>query len=173
MWWGPAGVVSPTLESVSSSSVLVTWSTPRQPNGRITQYVIQRRQVSDNVVSDAVTVVLLHVDDFVAQTHEYMDESPSLRPHTEYQYNVAAQTSAGLTTDHTLTTHWPVLDWRTVHGATSSHVLLVSNSDCCSVSGRATYDITAHYALSTQQTTRTTSSCNASQLRASLVHVNR
>jgi len=94
---GPAGVLSPTLQSLSSSSVLVTWSTPRQPNGLITQYIIQRRQVSDNVVSVAVTVTLLQVDDYVTQTHEYIDKSPTLRAYTEYEYRVAAQTSAGLT----------------------------------------------------------------------------
>ena len=71
---------------------LVTWSTPHQPNGIITQYIIERRLITS---TDTVTVVELvpAVDDL----HQHLDESTSLEPHTQYEYRLAAQTSAGLT----------------------------------------------------------------------------
>jgi len=96
-------VAAPSLESISSSSVLVSWSAPRRPNGIITQYVIERRLFTDSFTSAPVTVttasprgqVYLYLD--TKQVYQYVDDSPSLTPFTRYQYRVAAQTIAGLT----------------------------------------------------------------------------
>jgi len=92
----PEAVASPVVESVSSSSVLVSWSAPDQPNGVITQYLLERRLVlDDGSSSDPVTITAVTSDD--NNYYEYLDRSTTLRPHTTYEYRVAAQTSAGLT----------------------------------------------------------------------------
>ena len=94
----PDSVTSPSLESISSSSVLVSWSTPAQPNGIITQFIVQRRPVVDSSESGAsLTVAVVRRVDHSIRTYDYLDESVELRPFTVYEYRVAAQTIAGLT----------------------------------------------------------------------------
>ena len=93
----PDAVARPSLESISSSAVKVSWSAPRQPNGIITRYLVERRLILDDGASaDPVTVTVVVVPPY-RENYEYLDESVSLRPHTTYEYRVAAQTSAGLT----------------------------------------------------------------------------
>ena len=109
LYTAPDAVASPVVESVSSSSVLVSWSAPDQPNGLVTQYLVERRLIlEDRTPSEPVTVTVVVVPPYrhnyeylvvppSRHNYEYLDVSTSLRPHTNYEYRVAAQTDAGLT----------------------------------------------------------------------------
>ena len=94
-------VDSPNVESLASSSVLVSWSSPRQHIGDVRLYVIQRRRVREDSASEPVdvTVQTTTPDDDLNQTYRHIDESSALWPFTVYEYRVAVQTSAaaGLT----------------------------------------------------------------------------
>ena len=93
MWSAPDEVERPRLSALSSSSVLVSWSKPQRPNGIITQYIIERRLSP----AAAVSVTTVACDDDVEQTYcDYVDFE-SVQPYTQYEYRVAAETSAGLT----------------------------------------------------------------------------
>jgi len=89
VWSAPDEFASPNVDAVSSSAVLVSWSQPGRPNGVIIGYIVQRRSATDGDV--------LVVGRVSGETFGYLDESASLRPYTEYQYRVGAQTSAGVT----------------------------------------------------------------------------
>ena len=93
----PASVASPAVQSISSSFVLVTWSAPEQPNGLVTEYLVERRLIlDDGAASDPVNVSAVRVV-VPADHYEYLDQSPELRPRTTYEYRIAAQTGAGTT----------------------------------------------------------------------------
>jgi len=88
----PASVASPAVQSISSSYVLVTWSAPEQPNGLVTEYLVERRLIlDDGAASDPVNVSAVRVV-VPADHYEYLDQSPELRPRTTYEYRIRYDT---------------------------------------------------------------------------------
>ena len=88
----PASVASPAVQSISSSFVLVTWSAPEQPNGLVTEYLVERRLIlDDGAASDPVNVSAVRVV-VPADHYEYLDQSPDLRPRTTYEYRIRYDT---------------------------------------------------------------------------------
>ena len=88
----PASVASPAVQSISSSFVLVTWSAPEQPNGLVTEYLVERRLIlDDGAASDPVNVSAVRVV-VPADHYEYLDQSPELRPRTTYEYRIRYDT---------------------------------------------------------------------------------
>lgn len=75
----PAAVEAPTLQSVTSSSVNVSWSRPATQNGEVTEYVLQL----DN--------------EEIYRGSELSVALSDLQPHTSYRLLLSACTSGGCT----------------------------------------------------------------------------
>ena len=87
----PEGLNRPTLLSDTSTSVVIVWGPPSEPNGDIVSYTIQRRQIEDGAVGNTTTVVtLLSTNDL-----RYRDTSTELIPYTTYEYRIIATNTAG------------------------------------------------------------------------------
>ena len=78
----PEGITAPVLTDISSSSIEVSWSTPSQPNGVISQYQVFR----DGGGMQNVSV-------YVGLNRQFTDIN--LTPFTQYSYIIQACTSGG------------------------------------------------------------------------------
>lgn len=78
----------PVAVSKTPASVELSWAPPNHPNGIISLYTLERRQVGkDNIT----TVVSLSADSAL----HYVDEDSSLSPYQVYEYRVIASNGAG------------------------------------------------------------------------------
>ena len=85
----PQGQTPPTLVASTDITVQVSWSSPSSPNGIITSYEVERRQV---LVGDFTTTFATV---FSGLALEYLDNDNTLRPATSYEYRVSAVNGAG------------------------------------------------------------------------------
>jgi usherin len=84
------GVVPPLLNVLSPTAVMVSWTTPTQPNGIISQYQIRRRLL--NVpISESLQQILLNpeADDILSFVNS------ALTPFTDYEYRLRVTNGAG------------------------------------------------------------------------------
>ena len=88
----PQGQSPPQLSPNANITVRVSWSSPSSPNGIITTYEVERRQVV--VGADFVSV-------FRGLALEFFDGDTLLRPATSYEYRVSSVNSAGRNTSDT------------------------------------------------------------------------
>ena len=80
----PKGIAQPTLDVINSTAVHVSWAEPTQPNGVVTHYEVRYReelQVPDNV--DFTVAVKVPSNVFNVTVN-------GLKPHTDYQFLIAA-----------------------------------------------------------------------------------
>lgn len=90
----PEGQMPPRLsEDTTRAAVTITWSAPLIPNGIITQYQLERRQVFENGSSTTEFIIV-----FDGSALTYMDMDSFLRPAMTYHYRVTATNSAGTST---------------------------------------------------------------------------
>lgn len=80
----PATVEAPTADSITSSSINISWSKPASQNGEVTEYVLKLND-EEAYRGRVLTAVL-----------------SDLRPHTSYQLALLACTSGGCTTSTTM-----------------------------------------------------------------------
>lgn len=80
----PAAVEAPTLLSVTSNSINVSWSRPATQNGEVTEYVL-RLDTEEIYRGSELSVAL-----------------SDLQPHTSYQLLLSACTSGGCTASSTV-----------------------------------------------------------------------
>lgn len=88
----PEGQSSPQLSSNADISVSISWSPPSTPNGIITSYAVERRQVFVDGSTSSFTTI------FNGSVMAYLDSDTSLRPATSYEYRVSSGNIAGTTT---------------------------------------------------------------------------
>ncbi|MBN3306045.1 USH2A protein, partial [Amia calva] len=84
----PEDISAPRLFSDTPTSVLLSWEPPRQPNGEVRNYTVERRLWGTQQVSTVVTV----------QAHEplsHLDSSAALSPWTTYEYRIVVATLNG------------------------------------------------------------------------------
>lgn len=82
----PATVESPTVDSITSASINISWSKPLTQNGEVTEYVLKLNN-KEAYRGRGLNVVL-----------------SDLQPHTSYQLVLLACTSGGCTTSSTMST---------------------------------------------------------------------
>ncbi|XP_074661048.1 usherin-like [Tubulanus polymorphus] len=83
----PLGLIPPTLQAQSATVIRVVWKKPSAPNGKITQYLINRRRFGDPI---QLTINLVKGDVF-----SYVNTDVTLLPFTDYEYQVVAFNSKG------------------------------------------------------------------------------
>ena len=88
----PSGLSSPTLHAFSNETVLIKWLPPSSPNGIITSYSLQRRQVIGGGIYGSVVDVSSNISPVVLQ---YLDEDTSLAPALTYQYRIGVANNIG------------------------------------------------------------------------------
>lgn len=82
----PASVEPPTVDSITSDSINISWSKPLTQNGEVTEYVLKLNSEEVYRGRDLNTVLT------------------DLHPHTSYQLVLLACTSGGCTTSTTIST---------------------------------------------------------------------
>jgi hypothetical protein len=80
----PEGFAAPVCSATSRSAIMISWVQPTAPNGRITEYRIQRGNES---TTSSVGLALTFTE-------------ISLEPYTVYDFRVLACTNAGETEDN-------------------------------------------------------------------------
>ena len=90
----PQGQSPPQLSANTNITVLVSWTAPSTPNGIITSYQVERRQILDDDSRGSYSSILTTS----AATMEFLDSDTTLRPATSYEYRVSAANSVGRTT---------------------------------------------------------------------------
>ncbi|XP_059204973.1 usherin [Centropristis striata] len=80
----PATVEAPTVDSITSNSINISWSKPQTQNGEVTEYVLKLNNEETYRGKDLNTVL------------------PDLQPHTSYDLVLSACTSGGCTTSSTM-----------------------------------------------------------------------
>lgn len=94
----PIGQNGPTLLAFDNETVLVTWNPPTSPNGLITFYSIQRRQVLGVTLYGTVMSIATHLS---PTTQQFLDEDEILEPALTFQYRVSVANSIGsITSDY-------------------------------------------------------------------------
>ncbi|CAD5123124.1 DgyrCDS11497 [Dimorphilus gyrociliatus] len=87
----PEGVDAPKLTSPTPTSILISWEEPKQLNGVLKAYVLERRLQKD---PGTITVVKT----FSQQDNkQYIDSSKSIMPFTTYEYRIKVSNEAGET----------------------------------------------------------------------------
>ena len=87
----PEGLILPSLTSDTSTSVIIVWGPPTEPNGDIISYTIQRQQIVADVPGDIFTVVTL----LPPMEFNYRDTSDLVMPYTTYEYRIIVANAAG------------------------------------------------------------------------------
>ena len=90
----PLGQSRPTLSANVNITVQVSWTAPSSPNGIITSYDVERRQILDDGSRTSYASIL----NTSAVTMEFLDSDTALRPATSYEYRVSAANSVGRAT---------------------------------------------------------------------------
>nr|XP_006813188.1 PREDICTED: usherin [Saccoglossus kowalevskii] len=83
----PADVFAPGLNAISSTSIVITWQIPGQPNGVITQYQIYREGYTAPI--------------YLSDTSSFSYTYTGLDAYTEYSFSVTACTVIGCTSSDT------------------------------------------------------------------------
>lgn len=89
----PTGQLPPNLAETDGQSVVVSWSPPTTPNGIVTRYEVERRQVQSSPLPPPSP--LDFVPAFSGPGLSFNDSNSSLRPATTYEYRVTAFNSVG------------------------------------------------------------------------------
>lgn len=90
----PAAQQPPTLGAVNSTNVVLTWSKPLNPNGKILSYEVLRRTVARRRKRQAAEAIVVYkTTDTDRDSYEFVDSG--LRPNTKYQYKIRAYNSIG------------------------------------------------------------------------------
>lgn len=82
----PSGWSLPSVTSLTSTSVLISWEEPANLNGILIEYMVERW------VNNVSSIVLKTLPP--TSTRQYVDEGTQLQPYTEYQYRVSARTGS-------------------------------------------------------------------------------
>ena len=88
----PLGQGSPLLTANPDTTVSANWSPPSQPNGIITAFKLERRQVFNGNNRSELVIV------FIGTATTYLDSDPLLQAAMIYEYQVTANNSAGSVT---------------------------------------------------------------------------
>lgn len=88
----PTGQGIPTLLAYDNETVLVAWEPPTSPNGIVTLYSIQRRQVLGVNFYGTVISVATHLSPL---TRQFLDEAEVLEPALTFEYRVGVANSIG------------------------------------------------------------------------------
>ena len=90
----PVGQGLPQLTANTDTTVSVNWTPPSQPNGVITAFQLERRQVVDENIRSEFAIV------FIGTATAYLDSDSSLQAAMVYEYQLTANNSAGSTTSN-------------------------------------------------------------------------
>ena len=90
----PVGQGSPQLTANPNTTVSVSWSPPSQPNGVVTAFQLERRQVVDGNNRSEFAII------FIGTATAYLDSDPLLQAAMVYEYQLTANNSAGSTTSN-------------------------------------------------------------------------
>ena len=90
----PQGQGPPTVSANANISVRISWTAPSSPNGIITSYEVERRQILDDGSRSSYISIL----NTSAIATEFLDSDAALRPATTYEYRISAANSVGRTT---------------------------------------------------------------------------
>ena len=90
----PQGQSPPILSANANISVRISWTAPSSPNGIITSYEVERRQILDDGSRSSYISIL----NTSAVATEFLDSGSALRPATSYEYRISAANSVGRTT---------------------------------------------------------------------------
>ena len=85
----PQGQSPPQLAANANITVGVSWTAPSSPNGVITSYEVERRQILDDGSMGS------YVSIFNALAMEFLDSDAALQPATSYEYRVSAVNNVG------------------------------------------------------------------------------
>ena len=97
----PQGQSPPRLTANTNITVSISWSSPSTPNGIITSYELERRQV----LGDGSRGSFMSI--FSDLASEFLDSDTLLRPAMVYEYRVSAVNSAGRSTSEVNTVTLP------------------------------------------------------------------
>ncbi|KAH9519521.1 Usherin [Bulinus truncatus] len=89
----PFGMLSPTLQAVSSNAVLIRWMPPSTPNGNILVYRIFQRILA--TVSSEILV-----NQVPGNVLQFLHSGQDIKPFQFYEYRVLAENSVGSTTSN-------------------------------------------------------------------------
>lgn len=85
----PGGLIAPKLTSPTPTSILVRWEEPKELNGILRSYSLERRLHKSP--SDIKAVRTFRPQD----NKQYIDTSNSIKPYTIYEYRIKATNDAG------------------------------------------------------------------------------
>ena len=99
----PQGQSPPQLSPNLDISVSISWNSPSTPNGIITSFEVERRQVPSSGSATTTTFTSIFND----LAFEYLDSDTDLRPATSYEYRVSAVNGVGRNTSAVETVRLP------------------------------------------------------------------